>query len=919
MRAQLTLASLTGNKLRPIHAQLTQQLRQETLPSEWLVRAAHSSSGDLTAQRLAWVKLLSNPDVKIRRSALTALSLSGNPEEDILQAIVPLLADPDSQLGPLVLQVLTDTPSALPFVRAALKDPRSEAGALRCLEKFGPVAHSAVPQLVERYRQLAAQKNLKPEEDHRRAILSALGAIGPGAREAVPELLAVASGTSDLRFAALATLVQIGAPPERILPLLRKALPRSNLSAIRDTADGKHVIRDAANGLASFGSLARPAVPDLLEALERVDRELDRFAPVSDQVIDLMFMSGNPGAKLQKDSFLEARQALLRALVTIDPPSVVEQLFPLMLAGESPLLDDLVKNLPGYPDRSANVLSQPSDRLDLTVSLQQLFLYLWPPMAPGREAHRTAVSQVVLSMAGWTPTAKADLLPAVERIVRAADTHLGEPVVQWLAQIAQTAPMETRLAALNLLATHSATDPAARIALLNALGNPERSIRDAAARGLIVAGEPAVGELRGKLIDPSPAVRASAASILGKMHVEEMEVRRNLIRLADDQDSLVRREAVWALGQANRPDLVGFFVKAAKDPSPQVREVAALSLAGYVSERDALRALATLLRDQSAPVTCAAANSLARSRELAIPAAGNIFDTLKTSKDSETCYWALMALANLPDTETDLADWWTVALMNPSSRVRNESLTRLAKRSVWPENVTKPDRSTIVLLGQVATSNPDSQTDANALKVLQLLGPEASPALPVLRQLLEDPKQSEQLLGILGVLEAIGPAALESAPELIDLLMNPAGKDARTEESIYRVFIALGESGKALVPQVVRDLRAAQLTMDQRPDGRVRVRRLMTLLGVVGKRQTDAMAELVGFLDSPDPDLRRESAFALGKSGDAAQARRPRAPALSRGQGSRHQALRRIRPLARYPRARSRGHGADRVEPPASA
>jgi hypothetical protein len=136
---------------------------------------------------------------------------------------------------------------------------------------LGPEARSAVPDLI-------AIGNENRPRDSRYGAMLALAAIGPAAKEAIPALSCWSTNTDPrVRSCAREALVII-ATPERMVPLLINALhPREHLRP--DEQQDTLMIVGAAMVLGELGPDAKPAVPALIECLHvsnltRSDRAL---------------------------------------------------------------------------------------------------------------------------------------------------------------------------------------------------------------------------------------------------------------------------------------------------------------------------------------------------------------------------------------------------------------------------------------------------------------------------------------------------------------------------------------------------------------------------------------------------------------------------------------------------------------------
>jgi HEAT repeat protein len=118
--------------------------------------------------------------------------------------------------------------------------------------------------------------------DGRRSLAARLiGDFGPPAKAAVPVLIQALKGSDKaVHEAAIAALGKIHSEPETVIPLLIPYL------------DDENVNDEAADALANYGRLAKPAVPKLIPLLKARDKD--------------------------------AREAAQKALVKIDPEAAAQ-------------------------------------------------------------------------------------------------------------------------------------------------------------------------------------------------------------------------------------------------------------------------------------------------------------------------------------------------------------------------------------------------------------------------------------------------------------------------------------------------------------------------------------------------------------------------------------------------------------------
>ena len=114
-------------------------------------------------------------------------------------------------------------------------------------------------------------------------------------------------------------------------------------------------------------------------------------------------------------------------------------------------------------------------------------------------------------------------------------------------------------------------------ALVEALGDSDRQVREQAAMGLaITPGSEVVNPLLDALKDPDSQVREKAA--MGLAFRRDPRIVEPLLIAIGDSDSQVREKAAIALGASGDSRAVGALTTAMKDPDSQVREKAVAGL-----------------------------------------------------------------------------------------------------------------------------------------------------------------------------------------------------------------------------------------------------------------------------------------------------------------------------------------------------
>ncbi len=149
----------------------------------------------------------------------------------------------------------SDARDAAPLLLSIMADPTEEDGyrsfALGAVIEIGAISSSSVPVILEVLR-TADTESLRVE------AVDAIAAIGPGARPAVPDLVALLRQDEPrLRQSAAAALAAIGPAAHSAIPAL--------ISALGD--DRPFVRASVIQTLGSFGSASAPAVDALIGQL----------------------------------------------------------------------------------------------------------------------------------------------------------------------------------------------------------------------------------------------------------------------------------------------------------------------------------------------------------------------------------------------------------------------------------------------------------------------------------------------------------------------------------------------------------------------------------------------------------------------------------------------------------------------------
>ncbi|HIQ19709.1 MAG TPA: hypothetical protein EYH34_00515 [Planctomycetes bacterium] len=267
--------------------------------------------------------------------------------------------------------------------------------------------------------------------------------------------------------------------------------------------------------------------------------------------------------------------------------------------------------------------------------------------------------------------------------------------------------------------------------LVDALRQGVPVLRCEAEIALAGFGRAAVPALRRLLDEGDPAVRRSAAAVLGRIGPPARRAVPQLVRLLGDGQAAVRAEAARSLGYIGHgtPQTVSALIARLEDDEPAVRIAAARALGRVgAASSEAARALARALQEADPELCCAAACGLARMGPNAC-AASDALATVLGHKHPDTRAHALCALVGLGP---DAVPLLTRALQDERSRLW--ALLGLAELGAAAE----PAVPTVVKL----LEHEQADVRREALLSLASVGPPAAKAVTQVAQKLDDPDAS---------------------------------------------------------------------------------------------------------------------------------------------------------------------------------
>jgi HEAT repeat protein/beta-lactamase regulating signal transducer with metallopeptidase domain len=215
-------------------------------------------------------------------------------------------------------------------------------------------------------------------------------------------------------------------------------------------------------------------------------------------------------------------------------------------------------------------------------------------------------------------------------------------------------------------------DPRAVAALIEALKDTDKAVRDAAMQALVQMRDPRMFDpLVAALKDGSADVREQAAFGLGQLR--DARAVDPLASAVKDENASVREQAVFALGQLRAASAVEAIIVAVKDTNPSVREQAVFAL-GQIRDRRAVESLISALKDANPSVRQQAAFALSQIRD---PRAIEALVIALKDANASVREQAAFALGQIHDPRA--IDGLTVALKDPNPQVRQQAAFALGQ------------------------------------------------------------------------------------------------------------------------------------------------------------------------------------------------------------------------------------------------
>jgi HEAT repeat protein len=364
----------------------------------------------------------------------------------------------------------------------------------------------------------------------------------------------------------------------------------------------------------------------------------------------------------------------------------------------------------------------------------------------------------------------------------------------------------------------------------------------------------ALPALRTALADPAAAVRAQAASSLGRLGAAAGESSPELTRLLADPDETVRGRAAQALGRvgAADPRTVPSLAALLDDPSPDIRAAAAGALGAIGgAAAAAVQTLVPLLQDRDEGVRKAAADAVGRIGVLPETAADTLTEGLANG-DSMVRARAAEALGDIGGVAADTASALVEAAGDDNDRVRGKAVEALGKIGEAAADIAVPRLVR-------ALKDPDYWVSALAAEALGEMGAGADEAVPALVRSLRHANPQVRA-NTAAALAKLGPAAAAAVP----VLERAAGdEDGGVRLAAVRALGAIGRP----TPESARVVRRA--LADPEPQARAAA---AEAFGAWGEADEATRADLLGLLDDANDEVKAQAARVLPKLAGATPA-----------------------------------------------
>ncbi len=600
----------------------------------------------------ALARLLDATDPMLREQGAIGLGVIGRPAAGTAPRLVELLIDDNYEVRGSVARALVQIgAAAVPALSRALASKSAERRfrAIEVLAKMGIKGRGGTEALVPLLRD--------PLKKIRGAAANCLGRIG--GQKAIEVLFGLlASPDEVVRWNAQSGLRPVG---KTAVPVFARALkdPR------------KEVRRAAARNLASLGRSALPALALLTAALRDADHDVRRFAAMALGNIGPGASSALPMLNQLRKNRWRAQDEAERAIVGIGKPALA-----------------ILVQLLDAPDVDTRTYAL---RALLSLSKHHEFYHAAIPrlgrLLADEQAKVRVLAARTLAVFGRAaePALPAlwkcleDPQPSVREAARETVRAIGLPALPWMGRTLKSSSLELRRWAAERLRWGYRYDLVAVLdQLIAATGDADARVRVSVVGTLQrfgrVADRAAPGLIKLMREDPSPRVRAEAASTLGWMTTRVFAVVPPLISALSDKARGVRSAAEQALGRADARAVVALMALVGHENADLRRSVAlvlrrigdpaltalgpalrsdritvrlhAIEILGYLEDSGDLPALSLRqhLADRDPAIRLRAARALRGLRSDARSAAPELIEALGDSdaRVREAARWALV-------------------------------------------------------------------------------------------------------------------------------------------------------------------------------------------------------------------------------------------------------------------------------------
>jgi HEAT repeat protein len=763
---------------------------------------------------------LREPDPFLRRSAARALQRVA---DEAMPALIQGLQDRDPARRRVAAESLAEIVPGVPGpqreLKAALTDDVLEVRIQAAFALTWSKSAEGVPALV------AALKD--PEMELRQRGAAGLCTLGPLGAEAVPALVEALGDQQDenLRVAAARALGLVGAKKTKeVVPALTRALADARPQVRSSAAEALAAIAPQPRTGAAFAQ-ENEAIPALIELLADPFPDVNAKAQIALQKL---------GDVILPD--------LLQALN--DPNPEKRRMAASVLARKGG------NRLNEVGPALKAMFQDPEPRVALAAA--EAFLRLNQTSA---DAFPSVLPLLRTALKDPNPAVRLQAL----KVFGSSQAPVGPAQAEWAALCREglkDPEVRVRIQAIGGMRSDVYREKDNRVALLVALRDPEKSVRQTAAWGLSWYG-PEAREAVPLLLEmlragPDAGTRTTAAFALGRVGREDPEVANALREALAAKEKAASRSivigALGMLGEVAKP-AAPLLLEALQDRETQVRDAAldAVSRMGLDASVVVPPLLEMLGNQDDAEDPTSMNVRLQDFVKKMGPAGLTEVNNGLSDRNPVRRLGAVIFLAKLSPAAPQAKRGFEQALKDEDAGVRVR-----AAEALWLID-HKADR--VVSLVVAALKDSDLRVRRRAIRVVNLIGPQAKEAVPGLIEALRE-KDDRLRLQVVQALGRIGPEASPAVGTLLE-----AVKDTKPGGPRLAALQSLGEIGPkagAAVPTLLAFVKDFDVL--------VRVGALRAL-GRIGPQNEEVGAAVVEALGDPVPSVRLAAVEAAGRAG----------------------------------------------------